>query len=279
MNLQQITAAWALPEPLQFRPIDLGFFNLTSYVDAPGGTYVLRLFRRTGGLESLRREQALLADLQRRGFPLALPAPIPARSGAALVAVDGGYASLMACLPGAPPNVMDLNQAYAYGTALGEMTLALQGLVPEPVTEPYGALEAAHHLVPDPWALPECLPPEFQDRIRRLFADLREQLPGLYRSLPQQVIHGDFVARNALMQEGRVTGVLDFEFCAHDLRAMDLAIALGGRARRPPRARGRPGGARRHREGLRGPGAVETRGDRSAAHADPPAPGQHAGPL
>lgn len=73
------------------------------------------------------------------------------------------------------------------------------------------------------------LPAEFQGRIRRLFADLQQQVPGLYRSLPQQVIHGDFVARNALMQEGRVTGVLDFEFCAHDLRAMDLAIALGGR--------------------------------------------------
>lgn len=49
MNLQPIAAAWALPEPVQFRPIDLGFFNLASYVDTPGGTYVLRLFQGTGG--------------------------------------------------------------------------------------------------------------------------------------------------------------------------------------------------------------------------------------
>lgn len=134
------------------------------------------------------------------------------------------------CLPGTHPDVTNLAQAHAHGQALGEMTLSLERLAPQPVTVPYGNLAEAHPLVPDPWELPERLPasPEWRERIGRLFADLREQVGELYRSLPQQVIHGDPVPRNALMEHGRVTGVLDFEFCAHDLRAMDLATALGG---------------------------------------------------
>lgn len=66
-----------------------------------------------------------------------------------------------------------------------------------------------------------------QERLGRIFADLRAQVPLLYRTLPLQVIHGDFINRNALMQQGRITGALDFEFCARDLRALDLAIAFG----------------------------------------------------
>jgi homoserine kinase type II len=230
VDLHRVLEAWDLPCPITFRPIDLGYFHLTSYVDTPGEAYVLRVFQQVGDLGQVQREQALMLDLAARSFPFAVPVPIPARSGERLVKTTDGYATLLPCLPGAHPDVTDLAQAYAYGQALGEIDRSLDRLAPVPVSPPYGALEEAHQLVDDPWRLPESLEvsPAWKSRIQRIFADLAEQVPALYRSLPQQVIHGDFVPRNALVQEGRVTGVLDFEFCAHDLRAMDLAIALGG---------------------------------------------------
>jgi homoserine kinase type II len=51
-------------------------------------------------------------------------------------------------------------------------------------------------------------------------------VPGLYATLPLQLIHGDFVTVNLLQNEDRITGVLDFEFTCRDLRPMDLASAL-----------------------------------------------------
>ena len=40
------------------------------------------------------------------------------------------------------------------------------------------------------------------------------------------MIHGDMHYDNVLVYEGKVSGLLDFEFCAWDFRAMELAICL-----------------------------------------------------
>ncbi|HEX2313480.1 MAG TPA: phosphotransferase [Thermomonospora sp.] len=55
---------------------------------------------------------------------------------------------------------------------------------------------------------------------------LRKAVPPLYGLLPRQVIHRDFEPRNVLVAGGRVTALLDFEFAAPDLRAIDLARGL-----------------------------------------------------
>jgi len=48
----------------------------------------------------------------------------------------------------------------------------------------------------------------------------------LSAALPWQVVHGDFAYLNVLIAGGTVTGFLDFEFAAADMRAADLATAL-----------------------------------------------------
>ena len=40
------------------------------------------------------------------------------------------------------------------------------------------------------------------------------------------MIHGDMHYDNVLVYEEKVSGLLDFEFCAWDFRAMELAICL-----------------------------------------------------
>src|SRR5207248_943182 len=63
-------------------------------------------------------------------------------------------------------------------------------------------------------------------RLRRLIKEVAEAAPALYDTLPRQIIHSDFGTGNVLARGGRVTGVLDFEFAAPDLRAMDWAVGL-----------------------------------------------------
>jgi homoserine kinase type II len=70
------------------------------------------------------------------------------------------------------------------------------------------------------------LPHEKRQRLIAGYAWLIERIADLYASLPQQLAHEDFDPGNVLVEERRVTGVLDFEFCARDLRVMDLAVAL-----------------------------------------------------
>jgi Ser/Thr protein kinase RdoA (MazF antagonist) len=45
-------------------------------------------------------------------------------------------------------------------------------------------------------------------------------------SLPLQIVHGDFGYINVLLDDDKVTGLLDFEFAGPDMRAADLACAI-----------------------------------------------------
>ena len=56
---------------------------------------------------------------------------------------------------------------------------------------------------------------------------IEKLIPNLEKlNLPKQIIHGDLHYDNTLVHQGKLTGCLDFEFCAHDLRGMELAICL-----------------------------------------------------
>jgi Ser/Thr protein kinase RdoA (MazF antagonist) len=70
------------------------------------------------------------------------------------------------------------------------------------------------------------LAPGQRVRLEALVEGLRVAVPPLYEALPRQVIHWDFEPRNVLVAGGRVAAVLDFEFAAPDLRAMDVARGL-----------------------------------------------------
>ena len=55
-------------------------------------------------------------------------------------------------------------------------------------------------------------------------------------TLPTQLIHGDLHYDNVLVssqENGKVTGLLDFEFAAFDWRALEIAISLSKYAGEP----------------------------------------------
>lgn len=240
-------AAWGLAGPQQLRPLTSGTNNEVWRVETPGGAYVLRVYRNHGDLARLRFEHDVLLQLQAVGLPFAVPAPIATLDGETFARMareedgeggDGGkggeaLATLTALIPGEHPRREDLAQAEMAGEALGLLDAMLARITPpDPGASlswrSYGDLEHCHPLVPDPRAALAALdvPPALRSRLPARYDWLQERIPGLYAALPQQLAHEDCGPSNVLMQGTRVSGVLDFEFCARDLRVMDLTVAL-----------------------------------------------------
>jgi homoserine kinase type II len=236
VDIAPLLDAWSLPAPWQATPLAHGTNNVVQRVETPAGTYVLRVYANHADIDRLRFEHAVLVRLDAAGLPFAVPAPIPTAQGAAYARVATGegetLATLTALIPGAHPPRDDLEQASAGGDALGLLDLALARLTIDPGEGTswrfFGDLEHCHPLVPDPPAALAALSLAADARRRLLsrYAWLMERIPDLYGRLPRQLVHEDYAPDNILMQGPRVTGVLDFEFCARDVRAMDLAVAL-----------------------------------------------------
>ena len=63
------------------------------------------------------------------------------------------------------------------------------------------------------------------DRALQIFAEIEAEAPTARRL----VLHGDFVPRNLLYREGRVSGILDFEESHLDVAVADFALSWRGR--------------------------------------------------
>jgi homoserine kinase type II len=228
---------WGLTGPFQFRTLANGTNNQMQRVETPGGSYVLRVYRNHADLARLRFEHDLLRQLDVSALPFAVPAPIPTAAGESYVriATEKGEAlvTLTALIGGEHPQRDDLGQAEAAGEALALLDVALSRITPAyPQAaiswRSYGDLERCHPLVPDPRSAIAELPIADDARCRLLacYEGLMQRVPAVYASLPQQLVHEDCEPSNLLMLGHRVTGVLDFEFCARDVQVMDLTVAL-----------------------------------------------------
>ncbi|HEY7092204.1 MAG TPA: phosphotransferase [Ktedonobacterales bacterium] len=235
MHFALLQRAWGIAGPWRAEPLTRGTNNLVQRVEAPTGSYVVRVYSNTTDAARLRFERDVLAQLTEMRLPFALPTPLPTVDGAFAIETESGYGAVLMTLSpyihGQPPDRDNLDQATAAGEALGRLTQAMARL--DTPTEGIswrssGDLARCHPLVPDPPAAFANLPLSDEKRQRLIsgYAWLIERIPDLYAILPQQLAHEDFDPGNVLMEGTHVTGVLDFEFCARDLRAMDLTVAL-----------------------------------------------------
>ena len=232
-----LLAMWPLRGPHQITPLADGTNNQVYRVDCPDGAYVLRVSSNHTDASRLRFEQTVLAQLAAAGLPFAVPAPMLNIAGSPVTSLiereRTSLATLTPHIAGAHPDRDDLAQAAAAGEALGllDAALARLDLAEDAAAQSwrsYGDLAHCHPLVPDPpQALLELpLAEALQRHLLARYAWLVERLPPLYAALPQQLSHEDYGPSNVLLDGVRVTGVLDFEFCARDVRPMDLTVAL-----------------------------------------------------
>jgi Ser/Thr protein kinase RdoA (MazF antagonist) len=231
-------AAWPLPEPWHITPLSGGTNNIVTRVETPVGSFALRRYGNHANPARLGFEHEVLAGLARQGLPFAVPLPRVTSTGATyaiLAAPDGAptLATLTPLIPGTPPAHADLGLARRAGEALSRLDVALARLsAPDSgaglTWRATGDLARCHPLVPDPLAALGELPLAAgdRDRLSERYTWLLAHLPALYATLPRQLCHEDFDPSNVLVAEGRVSGVLDFEFCTRDLRVVDLTVPL-----------------------------------------------------
>jgi homoserine kinase type II len=146
---------------------------------------------------------------------------------------NGAKASLFELIPGELPKLTRVKQI---GEASGELSKVLGELSPMTLpcpTLPYYDLYKVHHAVSRRLFFKEVASPAFDEcrvpteYLVAAIVDMEGKLKAYQeKSLPKQLIHGDLHYDNILCDGDNVSGLLDFEFCALDWRAMEIAICL-----------------------------------------------------
>ena len=205
-----------------------GLNNESYFVDADEGQFVVRIYRNTAEPARVRNEHDLLARLTVEELPFAVPLPLPAEGGDTLAVLESPQGPRLAALfpriPGEPATLA-MPHARLAGRALAQLDAAL-GRLDLAVRAP-ATIRDVHPLVPDPFEALEALDlGDAHEGVRDLFEEVEGAHAALAGSLPRQIVHGDFAFINVLIDRGRVTGMLDFEFAGPDIRATDLATAM-----------------------------------------------------
>ena len=244
MDISNLWAVWPVSGPWHIFPLLAGTNNAMWRADtADGQSYVLRLSTDLTRAPRLRYEAQLLQALEDEGLPFRLPVPLKATSGDIIVHFEQEQgtetmATLSPLLPGhlhdRPPERNDLPCASQAALTLALLDKALatlpeiqppDGYTPLP---PFGELADWHPLVSDPLSAVERLPVDREQvkQVQAFLTEVIENVPSLYATLPQQVLHRDYDPSNILLDQQRVTAVLDFEFAGRDIRVLDLCVAL-----------------------------------------------------
>jgi homoserine kinase type II len=231
-----VVTIWPITPPARLVPLTGGVNNLVYRVETSASpARVLRVYRNHADVDRVRHEVALLAALRAAALPFAVPTPLATRMGVLVHTLElendqlaGALAVLWTEVAGTHPDPADEGQAEAVGAALALLDTALAAIDPSalpgratlPLRDLRRRVSAPDDVEAALLQLP--LPAEDTAHLVRQLRVAETQIPPLYASLPQQLVHGDIDPSNVLMDGARVTGVLDFEFSGYDLRIADL---------------------------------------------------------
>jgi len=224
-------------------PTSGGVNNYVLYVDTTEGErFVLRMYNNGGETERVRYEHSVLEQMERAGLTAQLPFKLPKylpslATGATMVEMpDGNQACLCELIEGGLPKTADPR---LLGRAVGQLMTAMGQLdlskVEGEECDPYYDIYKAHPITNRENFYEYAAGPEL-DVCREAMETMVQEFKvcdafieaGLRKGLPEQVIHGDLHYDNVLCDEGtgEVTGLLDFEFCGNDWRAIEVAVCL-----------------------------------------------------
>ena len=231
-----MAAYWDLPPNSVVEPLNRGGYNNFLYsVEGDDKHFVLRIYGNHAKPHLIAHELGVLWQLGRVRLPFIVPAPVLTKDGqmCALMNLQGQrkLAVLLPFIEGENPEPKNLLHTEAVGEALAQLVdaLALLQSSEARTSAGYGELGKLHPLVPDPWEAANCLPatvPNSKKRRLNAILDLLHERRGHIARLPHQLSHGDVIPGNILISGDRVTGIIDFEFCAMNPRVVDLACAI-----------------------------------------------------
>ncbi len=224
-----LLACWGMPPDARIAATH-GTNNQTFVTMAGSARWVLRISQNLTAAQ-VRAEHRLLARLRRAGLPFAVPEPVPTLSGDFLAETAAGPATLTKWLPGVRPDLSGEPALERFGTAIGQLSVALGGVPRQDAPHDWLTSPHVHPAVPDVGELcAELARAGIGSELTRLLAGFAQGawLTGAGAALPVQVVHGDLAASNVLADErtGKVTAMLDFEIAGADLRVQDLVVGL-----------------------------------------------------
>lgn len=225
------------PLPLRIEREESGMNNTTRMLYADEERYVLRIYDNHRDRRIVGTEHAILTRLQREGLSIGVPRPVANRGGETITeGADGKLAAVFGYLRGVRPSIANPRHIEGMGQAAGELANALakiplDGAV-RPAYEPYYSFQATHaamdarRIAALIAAIPQAEDYSHKATVLLKYVERLTTLIDRIQSLPHQWIHGDIGFTNALAEEDAIVGLLDFEFCTVDVRAMELAVVL-----------------------------------------------------
>ena len=206
-------------------PIKAGIENSNFFVTTTQGRYVLTLFERLPAAE-LPFYLDLMAHLARHGIPS--PAPIADLADQYLQRLNGKPAALVTRLPGSSLERPGVAECGELGALLARMHLAGRSY-PAYLENPRGAKW---------WRLAamDLKPFLGSEESTLLESELAFQGQHRFADLPRGPVHADLFRDNALFENARISGVIDFYFAGVDCLLYDVAVCANDWCLADPRS-------------------------------------------
>ncbi|KAJ9508668.1 hypothetical protein QJQ45_027963, partial [Haematococcus lacustris] len=214
-----------------------GVNNVCQYVDTSDGhRYLLRIYNNGGRSDKVEYEHRVLQELQKHQSKLSfcVPKALPSKANKPHELLsNGAECCVFEIIPG---TLAKTTSPQEVGRATGQLSAAMSLVHVDMVapTARYTDVFLAHHAMNrDLFYSEVATNPAFnvcREAIDYLTDEIRAIEKKLERfnamDLPMSMIHGDLHYDNVMVVGDQVSGLLDFEFCLYDWRAMELAVAL-----------------------------------------------------
>src|SRR3954452_190602 len=196
-------------------PIKAGIENCNFFLTTTQGRYVLTLFERLPA-EELPFYLDLMAHRARHGIPS--PAPIADLADQYLQHLNGKPAALVTRLPGRSLEHPGEEECAELGALLARMHLAGRSYAAY-LENPRG---------PKWWRFAAAEVRRFLDARQAALLDdeMAFQAQHRFPDLPRGPVHADLFRDNALFDDGRISGVIDFYFAGVDCLLYDVAVCV-----------------------------------------------------
>jgi Ser/Thr protein kinase RdoA (MazF antagonist) len=217
-SMETLLNNWQIGAVEKVEPIE-SYWGKTRLITAGDGTnYILK---EKGDIHKGEREFLLLTQLSQMGAPV--PMPLLTRDSTWFARQGDRIFCLYPRLPGEVftdhYRANALARALSLGRALGDLHTYLLKVNP---LVPFRELHLVDHI--GNWALPrifEGIDPAERSVIEDTWSAIEDEIGPLYDQLPKHIIHRDPNPANFLFQDGRLTGILDFEMAVRGPRIFD----------------------------------------------------------